>query len=116
MNPDSLEMQKAYKCFCALKGFDSNCSGYISFVETLPDNSAAVSGNGCPIPGSKDYGGGEKIPYEQDSLQYYIIKGLKEKAGEKTRALLEKEDSFAIINEVLIPSLDYVGKGFEGSY
>lgn len=113
MNPDSLEMQKAYKCFCALKGFDSNCSGYISFVETLPDNSAAVSGNGCPIPGSKDYGGGEKIPYEQDSLQYYIIKGLKEKAGEKTRVLLEKEDSFAIINEVLIPSLDYVGKGFE---
>ena len=113
MNPDSLEMQKAYKCFCALKGFDSNCSGYISFVETMPDNSAAVSGNGCPIPGSKDYGGGEKIPYEQDSLQYYIIKGLKEKAGEKTRALLEKEDSFAIINEVLIPSLDYVGKGFE---
>lgn len=113
MNPDSLEMQKAYKCFCALKGFDSNCSGYISFVETLPDNSPAVSGNGDTKSGPKNYGGGEKIPYEQDSLQYYIIKGLKEKAGEKTRVLLEKEDSFAIINEVLIPSLDYVGKGFE---
>ena len=48
------------------------------------------------------------------SLQDSIVKGLSESARDATVKLLEKNtDSLSIINDMLIPALDIVGKGFE---
>ena len=47
------------------------------------------------------------------SLQYAIIKGLKDKAAELTKELLQTEDALNIVNNEIIPSLNTVGKGFE---
>ncbi|MBQ3650533.1 MAG: dihydropteroate synthase, partial [Treponema sp.] len=46
-------------------------------------------------------------------LSHAIIKGLKNDAASITRELLTNTDSLEIINEHLIPGLDYVGKRFE---
>ena len=47
------------------------------------------------------------------SLSDSVIRGLKERAQEAVRELLEKRDALTIINEEMIPALDVVGKGFE---
>ena len=46
-------------------------------------------------------------------LSHAIIKGLKTEAANITRELLTNTDSLEIINQHLIPGLDYVGKRFE---
>ena len=47
------------------------------------------------------------------TLGYAIQKGLKEEAGHLAKACLGEAEPLDIINQHLIPALDYVGKGFE---
>ena len=54
---------------------------------------------------------GEASP--TSSLSNAIIHGLKTDAAEATKELLKTTESLTIINEHLIPGLDYVGKRFE---
>lgn len=99
MNPNSVSMMQAYHSFKALKGLDEGCVDYIAFAsenEITAVKKEAVS---------------EKT--SADDLFYAIVKGMREPAYEKAKALLETEEPMTIINEKIIPALDKVGVGFE---
>lgn len=50
---------------------------------------------------------------EGEALFHAVIKGLKEEGAALTKSCLEKGEALDIVNEVLIPALDYVGTKFE---
>ncbi len=101
MNPDSLDMMKTYYSFMALKGLDENCSAYIEKADSFQSL--------APAPGATNQ---SRDTYKTE-LQRTICKGLKEKAADITRELLETTDGLSIIQEEIIPALNQVGKGFE---
>lgn len=93
INPNSIEMMKAYRSFCALKGYDIGCSNYInaySSQETVKEN------NNIEL-----------------TLKQTIVKGLKEQAFTTAQIMVDKNNPLDIINQEIIPALDYVGKEFE---
>ena len=101
INPHSLEMMKAYKCYMALWGKDDNCSGYIDFASNVSVSQASLqTENNMP---SKNSGG----------LKNAIIKGLINEAKLCTKKLLETKEPLEVINGEIVPALDIVGKGFE---
>lgn len=123
MNPNSLEMMKAYNCFCTLNSMDNQCQNYIDFAqkyETQLQNISTTTSinhnsnlqNATNISSSANSSIDNSFT-NPDTLQYAIIKGLKEKASALTKELLNEKDSLTIINDYLIPALDFVGKGFE---
>ena len=95
INPFSDEMMKAWHCFMALTGRDENCSGYIEFADALSPAQAQVSTNSAI------------------TLDECIISGLKEQAGELAAKLLKTLTPMEIIDGMIIPALNTVGKGFE---
>lgn len=101
MNPNSAEMMQSYYTFRALKGFDKGCVDYIDFASKITVKSDIVSSDAVSKSESSD------------SLQYFIIKGLKEKAFDSAQSLLKTMKPMDIINEHIIPALDTVGKRFE---
>ena len=126
MNPLQQEMKKAWHTTTLLLGKDENCANYIEWtsqvsVQALTQNVTAcaggVAGGGNhPLEGEASNevrAGGRLSPTENSKLANAIIKGLKSEAASITRELLTNTDSLKIINEHLIPGLDYVGKRFE---
>ncbi len=123
MNPLQGEMIKAWRCYNLLSGRDENCTDYIEWstveAERLAANAAAaaaggVTGGNPPVRGGSEQRSaseGETSP--TSSLSNAIIHGLKTDAAAATRELLKTTESLTIINEHLIPGLDYVGKRFE---
>lgn len=96
VNPVNEDMMRAYRSFCALKGFDPACASFVAHygqTEPQPVISPAQT---------------EKLPLEQA-----IIKGLKEDAYAAAKAMLAEKEPLEIINAHLVPALDVVGKGFE---
>jgi len=135
MNPLQTEMMKAYKTFNLLKGMDENCANYIDWASnivvgpstssggasgnagnlgggSLPLSSAANASSATPSSGATNGASGPATP-QNGTLEYAIIHGLKDDAANITRGLLGNTDSLIIINDYLIPGLDYVGKRFE---
>ncbi len=96
INPFSEEMMKSFYAYHALMNLDSNCEKYISRYAGI---SSAVQDASS---------GASKM-----SLKTAIEKGLKEEAYHITSDMVKKQAPLDIINEHLIPALDYVGKGFE---
>lgn len=97
MNPHSKEMTDAYYSFLALKGLDKNFEKFISYA------TKTVS---CEIKEEKIENPGEK-------LIYAIKKGLKGDAENSAKELIKTADPLDIVNNYIIPALDFVGKGFE---
>lgn len=100
MNPLSDEMLKSYRTYLALTGKDADFSGYIPFAEThatslVPTGKTAMAEEG-------------KTP-----LEHAIVKGLKDGAHAEAQRLLQTKEPLQIIDEVIIPALNAVGKGFE---
>lgn len=114
MNPLQTEMIKAYKCYCLLAGKDDNCTDYINWAQTVETQITVggVTGESPVREGSGNQPAGCSEG-ETSPLASAIIRGLKEDAAVITRGLLENTESLTIINEHLIPGLDYVGKRFE---
>ena len=110
MNPNSVEMMKAYYTFCALKGIDENCTGYIDYATSLPTvvTTASPSNTASAVTDSTKSDAGA-----QDPLVVAITKGLKERAASITGEYLATKEPIEIIDGYLIPALDIVGKGFE---
>lgn len=104
MNPYSTEMMKVYYSFCALKGLDDNCGGYIDFAETLPQSTVATA---AVKPVEKD------AAAAASELQHAIIKGLKEQAARLTAELIKTRAPLEIVQSEIIPALNTVGEGFE---
>ena len=95
INPFSVEMMKAWHCFNALTGKDENCTDYIEFAQSLePTEKKAEVKSSATLDGC-------------------IISGLKEQAGEIASELIKTVSPMEIIDSMIIPALNTVGKGFE---
>ena len=101
MNPLSAEMMKAYHSYMVLKGYDDNCSDYISFADTIQGESV-ISGAGAT-----------SVKDDTDSLESCIIKGLKDKSAAVCKAMLAEKKPLEIVQEHIIPALDTVGSEYE---
>lgn len=95
INPFSVEMMKAWHCFMALTGKDKNCTDYIEFADSLAPAQAQTA------------------PKNTTSLDGCIISGLKEQAGAAAAEMLKSHSPLEIIDTMIIPALNTVGKGFE---
>ena len=142
MNPLQGEMIKAWRCFNLLSGRDENCTDYIEWStleaerlanmvvstgSTTGGNAGGVvtefasqtSQGGTPAGGGREQAqtkfanASEGDTSPNSNLSNAIIHGLKTDAAAATRELLKSTESLTIINEHLIPGLDYVGKRFE---
>ena len=132
MNPLQGEMIKAWRCYNLLSGRDENCADYIewSTEEGARLEVLASRGGGGSLPLASAAGASSATPSAGDTpatppensapqstassaLSNAIIHGLKTDAAAATRELLKTTESLTIINEHLIPGLDYVGKRFE---
>lgn len=97
INPSSEAMMSAYYSFNALIGEDDQCMEYIEKCQPALNAPAATASSNITL-----------------SLEEAIIKGLADSAYRATVKVLEEgKDSLEVINEMLIPALDVVGKGFE---
>lgn len=120
INPNSGEMQKAYKSFLALGGKDENFKDYIAFataqqhVLAVPQAGSTVKAGAaetaaCPccaaLPNVADAAGNE--------LYRAIIKGLGAAAAAAAVKLIKSTDGMEIVNKYIIPALGEVGEGFE---
>ncbi len=95
INPFSVEMMKAWYCFMALTGKDENCADYIEFADAL---SPVVT---------------QSTTKADTSLDGCIISGLKDQASIAANELLKTLSPLEIIDTMIIPALNTVGKGFE---
>ena len=93
INPMSEDMMRSYYSYCALMNYDENFEEYIGKYS----NQTSVS----------------TVKVTELTLRSAIEKGLKEEAHHAARKMIETKEPLAIINEEMIPALDYVGKGFE---
>ena len=103
MNPHSEEMMKTYRAFLALKGMDAQFEGYLAFCAGLEHRETE----------KRQAPKGFAPAAAASELQDAIVKGLRDRAGELTEALLDSRDPMEIIQSDVIPALDVVGKGFE---
>ena len=101
INPHSVEMMKAYRCYMALSGNDENCSSYIDFASGV-SVTETVAAKTAPATDAK-----------ANSLKEAIIKGLANAAKKSAAELLERFEPLDVVNNEIVPALDTVGKGFE---
>jgi 5-methyltetrahydrofolate--homocysteine methyltransferase len=136
MNPGNEDMMCAYRAFLALSDLDPQCMGYIEAyanAQRTTVTAAAQTGAGVAAAGSADAagsggskasaaeragegksGGSSHQPSAGMSLGDSIRRGMAGSAADAARALLEAgTPALSLINEELIPALDFVGKGFE---
>ncbi len=95
MNPYSASMKDAYLAFKALYGIDTACADYIAHnvAEKAPVQSA---------------------PEKSDADLFYAVRrGLRDKAVTLAVKALGEKEPLAVINELLIPALNEIGKEFE---
>ena len=123
MNPGNEDMMCAYRAFLALSDMDPQCMGYIeayanvqrTTVTTSAQSGAETKGADGP---SAEINGRSGGGFHQDtkgmSLGDSIRRGMAKSAADAAGVLLEKGiPALDLINEELIPALDFVGKGFE---
>lgn len=102
INPLSRDMMSAYKNYCALKGFDEGFFEYIDFCSNVD---APMNDNAASFQQSE-----QSIA---ERLKVAIEKGLKGNSSELCKTLLGETGGLEIVNNIIIPALDEVGKGFE---
>ncbi len=98
MNPYSAEMMNTYYAYRALAGLDKNCSDFISSAQAVSTVAQTVT---------------EVKENFASELQKAIVKGLKDRAGALTEALIAENEPLSIVQNEIIPALDTVGIGFE---
>ncbi len=98
INPNSEAMMRAYYSYRALAGLDPQCGGYIRAY-------GGQKKNEIPVKEEKDTA--------SSRLFSAIIRGLKEGAAKSAKELLTEQAPLEIINQTMIPALDFVGQGFE---
>ena len=91
INPKSDAMMNAYYSYCALNGLDDNFEQYI---QNVTDTKA-------------------EIKTTDVDLKTAVVKGLKSQAKEQTKLELKTKTPIEIIDGILVPALNEVGKGFE---
>lgn len=100
VNPLNAAMMDAYYSFNALYARDTGCIEYIA--------------NNAVIGQSEQTAVVKKQPAVQpDNLRSAIVSGLAEKSAQLTQALLSDKAALEIIDSLIIPALDEVGRLFE---
>lgn len=103
INPCADAMMNAYRAYRALACIDVDCVDYISaYAGTKLETTVVRAESSAAEPEEK-----------HEKLFDIIVKGLRDQSYEETKRLLETKDSMEIINGILIPALDAVGKQFE---
>lgn len=101
MNPFSSDMMKSYYSYRALHKLDPGFGDYIAFASNLTtEKPVAVTAAPSKPSGASD-------------LTEAVIKGLKDQAEKLTDEALLYRDPMDIVENVLIPALDTVGKLYE---
>ena len=122
MNPNSMEMMKAWTCFKTLSGLDAQCLEYIGFAEKYSEHLATTTSAGVPANGTAAPNTAQAATNGNDTIHPLIkaiLKGLKETAAAETLKLLTGSDgkepmsAVDVIDTKIIPALDIIGKDFE---
>lgn len=93
INPMDLELMATIDAFNVLYNYDIDATNYIKQQSSLQ-----------PVT---------KVKNSNFSLKEIVLHGLKEEATKATIALLQEKEGLEIINTILIPALDTVGKQYE---
>lgn len=105
INPGSEAMMRAYYSFRALSGLDRQCGDYISvYSGGTAEAVSSMGGAGLTQDGSPD---------KKKLLTDSVIHGWRDQARQAAGELLKEEPPMEVINLLMIPALDQVGKGFE---
>lgn len=107
VNPLSNKLMDAYASYCALAGLDDNCTAYIG---RMADRDAAEKAARAAAPTTTAQ---PTATVDKSPLHVAIVKGFAEEAYTRAKAMLTETAPLTLINSVLIPALDEVGKGFE---
>ncbi|NLW74395.1 MAG: dihydropteroate synthase [Clostridiales bacterium] len=118
VNPNSAEIQKAYRAYLALSGKDENFSEFIDFAKNAAKSEAgsgqaasapapAAPAAGAPAGGAVGPGGGHSELYQA------IVRGMEAAAQDAAVELLKTNDALEVINGHIIPALGWVGEEFE---
>ena len=102
INPNVSSMVAAIDCFNVLYNHDEGSKYYVDKYSKL----LAAEKNAA-----KDVT--EQKPEDTRSLEYAVLNGIREYAGDATKELLKTKDAMEIVNGILIPALDKVGTDFE---
>ncbi len=94
INPKSEAMMNSYYSYCALSGLDNN---FESYILNNTEAEKTVTAENCV------------------DLKTAVIKGLKAQARNETEKELLTKSPLEIIDNILIPALDKVGKDFENN-
>ncbi|MEG2458086.1 MAG: homocysteine S-methyltransferase family protein, partial [Bacilli bacterium] len=96
INPNEEGMVEAIDAFKVINNIDKGCAKYINkysnISRTLPSNS---------------------VNKQESSLKQIVDMGLKEEAKDKTLELLQENDADFILDKILIPALDEIGKKYD---
>lgn len=95
INPNEESIMEAINAFKVIKNIDKGCTNYIE----------QYSGYNCKRE--------INITNKNESLDVVIERGLKEDAKSTTLNLLKEYDENYILDEILIPALDKVGKKYD---
>lgn len=105
INPNSEAMMRTYYCYRALADLDPQCGDYISIYSGQNTSLGQTIKKKTDRPdGAADGGSG---------LFEAIVRGFRENAAKAAGELSGEKQPLDIINETMIPALDFVGKGFE---
>ncbi len=101
INPCADAMMNAYRAYRALACLDKDCADYVAAYAGTKSETTVIRAE-------------EKKPEQaRERLFDIIVKGLKDQSYAETEALLSSREPMDIINNILIPALDEVGKQFE---
>lgn len=108
INPNVVGMTGAVRAYRLLTGIDRNSMEYISaYNDYVPAKQGSV-------PAKTENGGsGNSDKAEKGTLEYAVFNGLKNEGARITDELLNTMPAMDIVNNILIPSLDKIGKLFE---
>ena len=103
INPCADVMMNSYRAYCALACIDTDCADYIAAYAGTKSETTVIRADAAAAEPEEKH----------ERLFDIIVKGLRDQSYEETKKLLETKDSMDIINGILIPALDAVGKQFE---
>ncbi|MBE7062778.1 MAG: homocysteine methyltransferase [Ruminococcaceae bacterium] len=94
INPKSEAMMGVYDAFCVLRGLDADCARYVGKYGQKQISSTPAS-------------------QTETSLYEMIVRGLRGGAYGAAKKMLETVKPMELVESVMIPALDTVGRGFE---
>ena len=109
VNPGEKNCAETIRVWRVLNGQDKDAKDYIEYCAANPDVAAAAAVTQQSAMSNEKASGGD-VP---DALSDAIARGLKDASSEEAKKLLGTREPLSIVEQVLIPALDKVGKDYE---